>query len=103
MYCTTLSKKYLTLFFPAVSNGDRAGKLSVVVEGTFICICDFLLPRDTAVCVYRHQIAKWCNTCWSHSRFARDDRTLRAAILHQVLSETWDTQEGVTQIKEWFN
>jgi hypothetical protein len=41
LYTTTLSKKYLTLFFPAVNNGDRVGKLVVVVEGTFICMRDF--------------------------------------------------------------
>jgi hypothetical protein len=29
-----LSKKYPTIFFPAVSNRDRVGKLSVVVVGT---------------------------------------------------------------------
>jgi hypothetical protein len=36
---------YPTIFFPAVSNGERVGKLSVVVEGTFLRMRDFLLPR----------------------------------------------------------
>jgi hypothetical protein len=54
----------------------------------------------------------------SHSCFAQDDRTLGAAMLHQVLSKTWgypeetickiqqafdDDARGVTQIEEWFN
>jgi hypothetical protein len=43
-----LSKKYPTIFFPAVSNGERVGKLNVVVEGTFRRTHDFLLPRNTA-------------------------------------------------------
>jgi hypothetical protein len=34
-------KKYATLFFPTVSNGERVGKLSAVVEGTFMCMRDF--------------------------------------------------------------
>jgi hypothetical protein len=102
--CTTLSRKYPTLFFPAVSNGDRAGKLSIVVEGTFMCMCDFLLPRNAAGYICCRQIAKWCNTCSSHYRFARDDRVLRATILHQVLSETWDTQEEtVRKIQQAFS
>jgi hypothetical protein len=53
-----LSKKYPTISFPAVSNGERVGKLSVVVEGTFMRMRDFLLPRNTAGCVCRCQIAK---------------------------------------------
>jgi hypothetical protein len=81
-----------TRFFQKVSDyifsrgkyGERVGKLSVVVEGTFMRMRDFLLPRNTVVCVCRCQRAKWCNTCSSHSRFAQgaqDDRTLGAAIL----------------------
>jgi hypothetical protein len=84
-----LSKKYPTLFFPTVSNGERVGKLSVVVEATFMRMCDFLLPLTTAGCVCRFQIVKWCDTCSSHSRFAQDDRMLGTALLHQVLSQTW--------------
>jgi hypothetical protein len=30
-----------------------------VVEGTFMCMCDFLLPCNIAGCVCRRQIAKW--------------------------------------------
>jgi hypothetical protein len=60
---TTLSKKYTTLFFPVVSNGERVGKLRIVVEGTFMLMRDFLLPRNTAGCVCSCQIAKWCKTC----------------------------------------
>jgi hypothetical protein len=60
---------YPTLFVPAVSNGERVRKLSVV-EGTFMRMRDFLLPRNTAGCVYSCQIVKWCNTCSSYSRFA---------------------------------
>jgi hypothetical protein len=68
-----------------------------------MCMCDFLLPRNTAGCVCRCQITKWCNTCLLYSRFARDDRTLRAVILHQVLSETWDTQEEtISKIQQAF-
>jgi hypothetical protein len=36
-----LPKKYPTISFSAVSNGERVGKLSVVVEGTFMRMCDF--------------------------------------------------------------
>jgi hypothetical protein len=61
--CTTLSKKYPALFFPAVNNGERVGKLSAVVEGTFMRMRDFLLPLNTAGCVCRCQTVKWCNTC----------------------------------------
>jgi hypothetical protein len=50
-------RKYPTIFFPTVSNGERAGKLSVVVEGTFMRMHDFLLPHNTAGCVSRCQIA----------------------------------------------
>jgi hypothetical protein len=57
-----LSKKYPAIFFPAVSNGEWVGKLGVVVEGTFMRMRDFLLPRSTAGCVCRCQIAKWWNT-----------------------------------------
>jgi hypothetical protein len=39
-------------------------------------MCDFLLPHNTAMCSL-------------YSRFTLDDRMLGAAILHQVLSETW--------------
>jgi hypothetical protein len=46
-----LSKKYETIFFPVVSNGERVGKLSVAVEGTFIRTHDFLLPRNSVRCV----------------------------------------------------
>jgi hypothetical protein len=81
-------------FFPAVSNGERVRKLSVGVEGTFMCMLDFLLPRNTAGCVCLCQIAKWCNTCSSHSSFAQDDRTLGAVISHKVLSETWGYPGG---------
>jgi hypothetical protein len=98
MHATThippCQKSIRLYFFPAVSNGDRVGKLSIVVEGTFMCMCDLLLPRNTAGCICHCQIAKWCNTCLSHSRFARDDRTLGAATLHQVLSETWGYPSG---------
>jgi hypothetical protein len=45
---TILSKKYPTLFLPVVSYGERVGKLSAVVEGTFMRMLDFLLPRNTA-------------------------------------------------------
>jgi hypothetical protein len=41
MYLRGLSKKYPTLFFPAVSNSERVGKLSTVVEGTFMLMHDF--------------------------------------------------------------
>jgi hypothetical protein len=81
-------------FFPAVSNGERVGKLSVVVQGTFMHMRDFLLPHNTAGCSCRCQIAKRCNTCSSHSHFARDGKTLGAAILHQILSETWGYPSG---------
>jgi hypothetical protein len=54
--------------------------LSVVVVGTFMAMRDILLTRNTAGCVCGCQIAKWCNTCSSHSRFAQDDRTLGAPI-----------------------
>jgi hypothetical protein len=100
-----------------VSNGERVGKLSVVVEGTFMHMCDFLLLCNTARCVCCCQIAKWCNLCPLHSCFAQDDRMLGAAILHQVqkLGDTQaetvctiqqafsDDSTGVAQIKEWFN
>jgi hypothetical protein len=59
------------------------GKLGVVVEGTFMRI---ILPCNTAGCVCRCQIVKWCNTCSSHSPFAQVVRMLGAVILHQVLS-----------------
>jgi hypothetical protein len=38
-------------------------------------IRDFLLPRNTADCVCRCQIAKWCNACSSQSRFALSTST----------------------------
>jgi hypothetical protein len=41
-----------TIFFPAISNGDRVGKLSVVVEETFKYMCDFFCfatPPDVPV------------------------------------------------------
>jgi hypothetical protein len=76
-------------------------------------MCDSLLPRNTAGCVYCCQITKRCNTRSLHSRFAQDDRTRVAAILRQVPSETWgyskgnnlqqafgDDAMGVTQIEE---
>jgi hypothetical protein len=44
-------KKYQTIFFPVVSNSERLGKLSVVVEGTFMRMHYFLLPRNTARCL----------------------------------------------------
>jgi hypothetical protein len=69
-------------------------KLSVAEEGTFMCMHDLLLPRNTVRCVCRCQIAKWCNTCSSHSRFAKEDRMLGAATLQQVLSETWGYPSG---------
>jgi hypothetical protein len=56
-----LSKKYPTKFFPTVNNGERVGKLSMVVEGTFMRMPDFLLPRNIAECVCHCQIVKWCN------------------------------------------
>jgi hypothetical protein len=68
-----------------VSIGERVGKLSVVIEGTFTHMRDSVLPRNTAGCVCRSQIGKRRNTCSSHSRFAQDDRTVGAAILHHVL------------------
>jgi hypothetical protein len=49
---TTLSKKCLTLFFPAVSNGDRAGKLSIVVVGlscACVIFCCLATPLDASV------------------------------------------------------
>jgi hypothetical protein len=79
---------------------------------------DFLPPHNTARRVCHCHIAKWCNRHMSQSHFAQDDRTLGAAILHQVLSETWGYPSGnnlqnspgfwpwcnaITQIKEWFN
>jgi hypothetical protein len=73
LFLRGLSKKYQTLLFPAVNNGERVGKLSAVVEGTIMHMCDFFLPLNTAGCICRFQIAKWCNTCLSHSRFAQDD------------------------------
>jgi hypothetical protein len=33
-----LSKKYPTIFFPMLSNGERVGKLSIVLEGAFMNI-----------------------------------------------------------------
>jgi hypothetical protein len=47
-YLHGLSKKYPTIFFPSVSNGEKVEKLSTVVEGTFMHMCDFLLPHNTA-------------------------------------------------------
>jgi hypothetical protein len=47
-----MSKKYPTLFFPAASIGERVGKLSVVVEGTFMRmrnICCHTSPPDASV------------------------------------------------------
>jgi hypothetical protein len=41
------------------------GKLSVVVEGTFMRMRDFLLLRNIAGCVCRCQRAKWYNTCYT--------------------------------------
>jgi hypothetical protein len=52
-----LSKKHPAIFFPPVSKGERVGKLSVVVEGTFMLMHDFLLPHNTTGCVCRFQIA----------------------------------------------
>jgi hypothetical protein len=49
-----------------ISNDKRVGKLSVVVERTFVPMPDFLLPRMTAGCVCSCQIVKWCNTCSLH-------------------------------------
>jgi hypothetical protein len=41
-------KKFPTILFPAVSNGERVEKLRVVVEGAITRMRDFLLPRNTA-------------------------------------------------------
>jgi hypothetical protein len=41
-------QKVSDYIFPAVSNGDRVGKMSVVVEVTFMRMRDFLLPLNTA-------------------------------------------------------
>jgi hypothetical protein len=41
-------QRYPTIFFPAVSNGKRVGKLCEDVEGTFMRMHDFLLTRNTA-------------------------------------------------------
>jgi hypothetical protein len=38
-----------------------------------MCMRDFLLPRNTAGCVYRCQTENWCNMCTSHSRFTEDE------------------------------
>jgi hypothetical protein len=91
-----LSKEYLTIFPPppTVSNDERVGKLSVVVEGTFKHTSRVFLSRNTAGFVCHSQIAKWCNTCLSHSFFAQDGRMLGATILHQVSSETWGYPSG---------
>jgi hypothetical protein len=98
-----LSKEYFIIFFPAVSNGERVGKLSVVVEGTFMLMHDSLLPHNTAGCVWHCKIAKLCNTCSLHTRFAQYDRMLGAVILHQVLLETWGTQaERIRKIQQAF-
>jgi hypothetical protein len=63
------------------------GKLSVVVEGTFMRMHDFLLPCNTAGCVCHCQVVKWL----THVRrilVLFKMTMLRAAILHQVLPET---------------
>jgi hypothetical protein len=46
-----LSKKYPTIFSPTVSNGEMMGKLSVVVEGTFmrVIFCCLATPPDAFV------------------------------------------------------
>jgi hypothetical protein len=47
-----LSKKYPTIFVSTVSNGERVGKLSEVVEGTFMRmhdICCLATPLDVSV------------------------------------------------------
>jgi hypothetical protein len=41
-------QKISDYIFPSVSNSKRVGKLSVVVEGTFMNMHDFLLPHYTA-------------------------------------------------------
>jgi hypothetical protein len=56
-------QKVSDFIFPVISNGEMVGKLSVVVEGTFMHMHDFLLSRNTARCVCSCQIAKWFNTC----------------------------------------
>jgi hypothetical protein len=75
----SLSKEYPSIFYPAVSNGERVGKLSVEVEGFLMHMLDFFCclaaPLDASVAA----------RCF----FAQDDRMLQAVILHQVLSETW--------------
>jgi hypothetical protein len=70
----------------------------------------FLLPRNTAGCVCRRQMAKWCNTCSSHSRFARyciefcqKLGDTQAEIIRKIQQAFGDDATRVTQIKEWFN
>jgi hypothetical protein len=89
--------------FSKASNGERVEKLSIAVEGTFMRMSDFLLPHNTAGCVCRSQIGKWCNTCSLHSPSPLDNRTLGAAILHQVLSETWGypIADKISLITSW--
>jgi hypothetical protein len=65
----------------------RVGKLSVMVEGTFMHMRDFLLTRNTAGCVVCCQIAKWCNTHLSHSHFAQDDRMLGAGQSQRIVRQ----------------
>jgi hypothetical protein len=53
-YVRGLSKKYPAIFFPSVSNGERVGKLRVMVEGTFMRMRDFCClatPPDASVAV----------------------------------------------------
>jgi hypothetical protein len=47
-----LSRKYPTIFLPTVSNDERVGKLSAVVEGTYMHlrdICCLVTPPDASV------------------------------------------------------
>jgi hypothetical protein len=73
------------------------------VDITLICMCDFVLPRDAAGCVCRRQIAKWCNTCSSHSRYARDDKGLEQRHCIKFCLKTLDTQaETIRKIQQAF-
>jgi hypothetical protein len=62
-------------FFPRYVMARGWGN-SVVVQGTFMRMRDTFLPRNTAGSVCHCQMAKWCSTYSSYSRFAQDDRNL---------------------------
>jgi hypothetical protein len=87
--------KMYPLFFSTETNEVREVCCDMKVEGTFMRLCGFFSRQQIASVMFSQCVSESVYTARvTFVIFCENGGTTRAAVLHQILPETWRQQSG---------